>query len=71
MTSSDLIRWGGPAAMLGRLLFVVYAVGTSLIPEDVGESTGHALYHVLNAQRVPGCGGSGPLSLRPSERTLR
>ncbi len=49
MTSSDLIRWGGPAAMMGGLLFIVYAVGTSLIPEDISESTGHALYHVLNA----------------------
>ena len=43
MTSSNLIRWGGPAAMLGGLLFIVYAVGTNFI----GES--HALYHVLNA----------------------
>lgn len=43
MTSTDMIRWGGPAAMLGGLLFVVYAVGTNFI----GES--HALYHTLNA----------------------
>ena len=43
MTSADLIRCGGPATLLGGLLFVVYAVGTNFI----GES--HALYHTLNA----------------------
>ncbi|MGH3088293.1 MAG: hypothetical protein ACRDSJ_13350 [Rubrobacteraceae bacterium] len=49
MRSSGLARWGGSAALLGGLLLVVYAVGTAMIPDSVGESAGHALYHVFNA----------------------
>lgn len=48
MSSSNLVRYGGPLTLLGGLLFIVYAAGASLIPESLGESTGHALYHVLN-----------------------
>lgn len=49
METSSLVRWGGAAALFGGLLLVVYAVGTAMIPESVGESAGHALYHVFNA----------------------
>lgn len=51
--SSNLIRWGGPAALLGGLLFVVYAVGFSLVaaynPALEESSAGHAIYHMFNA----------------------
>ncbi len=51
--SSNLIRVGGPAALLGGLLFIVYAVGSSLVaaykPALEDSSAGHAIYHVFNA----------------------
>ncbi len=53
MSSSNLIRGGGPAALLGGLLFVVYAVGISLVtaynPALKESSAGHAIYHLFNA----------------------
>lgn len=52
MSSSKLIRRGGPAALLGGLLFVVYAAGFSLVaaynPALEDSSVGHAIYHVFN-----------------------
>ncbi len=52
MSSSNLIRYGGPAALLGGLLFVVYAVGFSLVvaynPSLEDSAAGHAIYHVFN-----------------------
>lgn len=50
MSSSKLARLAGPAVLLGGLLFVVYAVGNALAERfaSVGESAGHAIYHVFN-----------------------
>lgn len=52
MSREKLIRLGGPAAMLGGLLFVVYALGSTLVyasaPEFGDSSGGHAVYHVFN-----------------------
>lgn len=52
MSREKLIRLGGPAALLGGLLFVVYALGSTLVyasaPAFAESSGGHAVYHVFN-----------------------
>lgn len=52
MSREKLIRLGGPAAMLGGLLFVVYALGSTLVyasaPAFAESGGGHAVYHVFN-----------------------
>ncbi len=49
---SKYVRFGAPAAILGGLLFIVYAVGTALVETfasaSVSESAGHAIYHLFN-----------------------
>lgn len=53
MTESKWIRYGGSAALLGGLLFIIYAVGTALVvalnPALEESSAGHAVYHAFNA----------------------
>lgn len=52
MTKDNWIRYGAAAALLGGVLFVIYAVGTALVtalnPALEESSTGHVVYHLFN-----------------------